>query len=777
MKNENVCGTEKACGGCACGKCGCASCTCENKCKKSHRTDCDVTASCKGTKTVDLVKARQTEPCRETKLIAFAEARRTEPCGSTKLIALAGNPNVGKSTVFNALTGMKQHTGNWTGKTVASARGRFTVGDRAFEIEDIPGTYSLCAHSSEEEVARNFLCFGGADAVVTVCDATCLSRNMILLLQILEVTGKVVCCVNLMDEARRKGIHPDLDLLSERLGIPVVGASARDKRTLSALTETLAAEADRDFGERAPLSVEYSRPIEEALSALAPTVARVCGLRINPRWLSLKLLERDASFERELCRFFGFGLYENEEIAAALDDAEALLEKGGVTSPEKLSELCAETVVKHAERLCEGVVVSDEASCGSYSARDRAADRILTGKFTAFPVMALFFAFIFWLTISGANYPSQLLSEFFFSVGDRLLAALTALGTPAIVTDILIGGVYNVLAWVVSVMLPPMAIFFPLFTLLEDVGYLPRFAYNLDRPFRACRACGKQGLTMCMGFGCNAVGVTGCRIIDSPRERLLAVLTNVFVPCNGRLPALAAVTAMFFTVGVGVGASAVSAAVMTSFIALGVAVTFGVTRLLSQTLLRGVPSSFTLELPPYRKPQFLKILTRSVFDRTLFVLGRAVCVAAPAGLVIWILANVSVGGESLLHTASEFLDPLGRIMGLDGVLLLAFILGFPANEIVLPIAIMAYTGTSTLAELSSYAEMRAIFAANGWTGVTAVCVLLFTLFHFPCSTTLLTVKKETGSVKYTLLAAVIPTAVGFLLCTAVNLAAHLLGLV
>ncbi len=770
MKNEDIRSAEKTCG-------GCASCTCENKCKKSHRTDCDVTASCKRTNCIDLAEAKDSVPCRSTKLIALAEARRSVPCRSTKLIALAGNPNVGKSTVFNALTGMKQHTGNWTGKTVASARGRFAVGDRAFEIEDIPGTYSLNAHSSEEEVARNFLCFGGADAVVTVCDATCLSRNLILVLQILEVTGNVVCCVNLMDEARRKGIHPDLDLLSERLGIPVVGASARDKRTLSALTETLAAEADRDFGERAPLSVEYSRPIEEALSALTPTVARVCGLRINPRWLSLRLLERDASFESELCRFFGFGLYENEEIAAALDDAEALLEKGGVTSPEKLSELCAETVVKHAERLCEGVVVSDEASCGSYSARDRAADRILTGKFTAFPVMALFFAFIFWLTISGANYPSQLLSEFFFSVGDRLLAALTALGTPAIVTDILIGGVYNVLAWVVSVMLPPMAIFFPLFTLLEDVGYLPRFAYNLDRPFRACRACGKQGLTMCMGFGCNAVGVTGCRIIDSPRERLLAVLTNVFVPCNGRLPALAAVTAMFFTVGVGVGASAVSALVMTSFIALGVAVTFGVTYILSRTLLRGVPSSFTLELPPYRKPQFLKILTRSVFDRTLFVLGRAVCVAAPAGLVIWILANVSVGGDSLLHITSEFLDPLGRIMGLDGVLLLAFILGFPANEIVLPIAIMAYTGTSTLAELSSYAEMKALFAANGWTCVTAVCVLLFTLFHFPCSTTLLTVKKETGSMKYTLLAAVIPTVCGMALCIAVNLAAHLLGVV
>lgn len=314
---------------------------------------------------------------------------------------------------------------------------------------------------------------------------------------------------------------------------------------------------------------------------------------------------------------------------------------------------------------------------------------------------------------------------------------------------------------------PAMAIFFPLFTLLEDAGYLPRIAYNLDKPFKRCCACGKQALTMCMGFGCNAAGVIGCRIIDSPRERLLAILTNNFVPCNGRFPTLIAVLTMFFvgTAG-GFFDSVLSAVLLTAAIVLGVVMTLLITRLLSKTVLKGMPSSFTLELPPYRKPQIGKVIVRSIFDRTLFVLGRAVCVAAPAGLLIWLMANVTVGDATILNHCADFLDPVGKLMGLDGVILLAFILGLPANEIVVPIIIMTYMAQGSILELSDLAAMRALFVDHGWTWITAISMMLFSLMHWPCSTTLITIKKETGSWKWTGVSFLIPTVCGIVCCIA-----------
>ena len=380
-------------------------------------------------------------------------------------------------------------------------------------------------------------------------------------------------------------------------------------------------------------------------------------------------------------------------------------------------------------------------------------------------------------TIVGANYPSQLLSGVLFWVQDRLSELFTALHAPDWLHGALVLGVYRVLAWVVSVMLPPMAIFFPLFTLLEDAGYLPRIAYNLDKPFKACRACGKQALTMCMGFGCNAAGIVGCRIIDSPRERLLAILTNNFVPCNGRFPTLIAILTMFFVGSAGGWkASVLSALLLTGVILLGIGLTFTFTRLLSATALKGEPSSFTLELPPYRKPQVGKVIVRSIFDRTLFVLGRAAAVAAPAGLLIWIMANVTMGDATLLHHCATFLDPFAQLMGLDGVILMAFILGFPANEIVIPIILMSYLSQGSLLELGSLGEMKALFLANGWTWLTAVNVMLFSLMHWPCSTTLLTVHKETGSWKWTALAAALPTVAGVVVCMAVTALVRLAGL-
>lgn len=687
-----------------------------------------------------------------------------------KIIALAGNPNVGKSTVFNALTGLNQHTGNWPGKTVANAQGYCKSEKHSYVLVDIPGTYSLMAHSAEEEVARNFICFGAPDAVAVVCDATCLERNMNLVLQTLEISSNVIVCVNLMDEAKRKKINIDLKALRERLGVPVIGVTARKKKSLKMLLDALDLACDQK-GENAPYKVKYSAEIEQAIALVEPEAKRLSCGKINSRWLALKLLDGDSSLLHEICACLGDNFLKNPALFAALNKARAALEDAGI-KPENLKDKTVSAIVAAAENICRGAVIYEKKK---YAERDRRIDRLLTGRTTAYPVMLLLLCLIFWLTITGANYPSELLSRLFAFIGDKLHTAFTALSAPDWLRGALIDGVYRVLSWVVSVMLPPMAIFFPLFTLLEDAGYLPRIAYNLDRPFKRCNACGKQALTICMGFGCNAAGIVGCRIIDSPRERLLAVLTNNFIPCNGRFPMLISVITMFFVAGSAGGfSSLLSVAVLTLAVVFAVGMTFIVTKLLSKTLLKGVPSSFTLELPPYRRPQIGKVLVRSVFDRTLFVLGRAASVAAPAGLIIWLMANVTVSGSSLLSLCSEFLDPLGKLMGLDGVILFAFILGFPANEIVVPIIMMSYLSAGTLENAYGLAEMRSLFVANGWNAVTAVCFIIFALMHWPCSTTLLTIKKETGSLKWTLLAAAIPTAIGIALCILVNFIASVL---
>ncbi len=666
------------------------------------------------------------------------------------VVALAGNPNVGKSTVFNALTGMNQHTGNWTGKTVSNAVGYCSGEKRSYVMVDIPGTYSLMAHSAEEEVARNFLCFGKPDITVVVCDATCLERSMNLVLQTLEITPNVIVCLNLMDEAERKGIKINIEMISKRLGVPVIGITARKKKTLAALISAL-----DGFSCKNPYKINYPQPIEQAISIIEPAIPK--GLS-NPRWLSLRLLDTDQSLENEIRNVWGNGFLNTPELLLAVSKAKALLDKNGLP-PDKISDTVVESLVSAAHAICDGATEGD----GEYSKADRRLDRLFTSRLTGYPIMLLLLAFIFWLTITGANYPSQLLSDFLFGIQEKLSQLFAAMNAPQWLHDCIVLGIYRVPAWVISVMLPPMAIFFPLFTLLEDSGYLPRIAYNLDKPFMRCSACGKQALTMCMGFGCNAVGITGCRIIDSPRERLLAILTNSLVPCNGRFPALISVITIFFVgTSAGILSSLTSASVLTAVIVLGVLMTFAATKLLSQTVLKGIPSSFTLELPPYRKPQFAKTLVRSVFDRTLFVLGRAIAVAAPAGLIIWLTANINIGSLTVLEHFASFLDPFAKLMGLDGVILTAFILGMPANEIVIPIMLMAYCSLGTLPEVT--ADIGMILAENGWTKATALCFILFSLMHWPCSTSLITVKKETGSIKYTVLAAVLPTAMGIIAC-------------
>lgn len=671
-----------------------------------------------------------------------------------KIIALAGNPNVGKSTVFNALTGLKQHTGNWTGKTVSNASGKVSYKDKNYILYDLPGTYSLISHSKEENIARNFLCFEKIDVVVVVCDAVCLEKNFNLVLQILEITSSVVLCINLIDEANKKGIKIDLKKLSSILKIPVVATNARDKKGLNDLLEEV-----ENVSNYEGYKMYYEDEIESSLKKIENVVKKYEP--INPRFWSLQLLMEEKELLEEYEKKYKISL-QNKTKEVLLKEITYLKNK----NIDNVKESIIKKMIEFSSLLCSQVCTFTKKD---YMKKNRKIDEIVTSKTFGIPLMIVLLFGIFWITIVFANYPSTILYDFLFSFEDNLFSFLQYLKVPYWLCDLLVYGMYRVTAWITSVMLPPMAIFFPLFTILEDLGYLPRIAFNLDKCFQKCCTCGKQALTMCMGFGCNAVGVTGCRIIDSKRERLIAILTNSFVPCNGRFPMIIALITMFF-----IGfhntffSGLLSAFLLTLVILLGVFLTFIISKLLSCTILKGETSSFTLELPPYRKPKFLSVIVRSIFDRTLFVLGRALLIAAPAGILIWILANVTINGDSLLIICSNFLNPFANLIGLDGVILFAFILGFPANEIVVPIMIMTYMHTNHLVDLSNLEELKNLFINNGWTFITAICTILFSLIHFPCSTTCLTIKKETGSWKWTIIGFLLPLVVGIIVCFFVN---------
>lgn len=602
-------------------------------------------------------------------------------------IALAGNPNVGKSTVFNALTHLHQHTGNWTGKTITCANGIVRWNGKTFCLVDLPGTYALHSHAAEEDAAREFLQSNTADCIIIVVDATCLERNLIFALQILSITRRAVLCLNLMDEARKKSISIDVPALEKRLEIPVVPCTAAAGKGLDHLMETVET------------------------------------------------------------------LVENNSIKTT--------DQKSVTEFPPLSSF-----VHAAEQIAAETVTVD----ARIPDRDRRIDAILTSRRYGIPIMLALIAVVFFLTITGANVPSEWLSYLLFACAQPLNNLITWLGAPEWLRAMLIDGGWNVLASVVSVMLPPMAIFFPLFTCLEDIGYLPRIAFNLDHVFCKARTCGKQVLTLCMGLGCNAAGVVGCRIIDSERDRMIAILTNTMVPCNGRFPAIISLITLFI---VGTTQSSaktflLAAISLTCVVIVGVFMTLVASWLLSKTILKGMPSAFFLELPPYRRPQVGKIIVRSLRDRTMFVLLRAVCVAAPAGLLIWCIGNIQVGSDTLLTIFAGVLDPFARWIGLDGMILLAFILGFPANEIVIPLVLMGYLSSGTLVEINQLSDLAVLLAQNGWTSVTAVCFILFSLFHWPCSTTCLTIRKETGSTKWMLIGMILPTLFGVTLCFIVH---------
>jgi len=601
-------------------------------------------------------------------------------------IALVGNPNTGKSTIFNSLTGMHQHTGNWTGKTVENAFGISKYKNKTYMFVDLPGTYSLMADSEEEQIAKKYISSGTADITVVVVDATRLERNLNLVYQIFNLTNNVIICVNLIDEAIKKGININLKKLSQELGVPVVGTIAKKKSTILNLSKTISLVCDGKILCN-PIKVEQNID---------------------------KIFEKSHEITMKVCSF----------------------------------------------------------NNTDYNEKDKKIDRILTSKRFGIPIMLLFFCLILWITIVGANYPSELLASLFSYIRPYISGFLIWIHTPNWLISLLIDGIYNTVTWIVSVMLPPMAIFFPLFTLLEDLGYLPRIAFNLDKCFRKCEASGKQSLTMCMGFGCNAAGVIGCRIISSPRERLIAILTNSFVPCNGRFPLLITLATILFSgatqMSTSFGSGIIATIVVAIIVLIGIGFTFLVSSLLSKTLLKGNSDGYVLELPPYRKPKISDVVVHSIVDRTLFVLGRALSVAVPAGIIIWILSNIFVGDYNLLTYVANFFDPFAKLMGLDGYILTAFILGFPANEIVLPIILMCYMQTKSLTSIENIHSIFEILSAHNWTAITVINVMLFSLLHFPCGTTMLTIYKETKSKKWTFLSFALPTVCGVIACMCTN---------
>ena len=684
-------------------------------------------------------------------------------------IALAGNPNTGKSTVFNALTGLRQHTGNWPGKTVTRAEGSFSFHDQRYRIIDLPGTYSLLSTSEDEEVARDFILFGKPDVTVIVVDASRLERNLSLALQILEITDKAVLCLNLMDEARRHHITIDTRTLSRDLGIPVVATSARTKEGIPDLLFAIEEVVSGKFQTKKQTYIDLPKENAEAIAELQSALSELNPELPNTRWLAMRLIEGDESVQKgvEEGTFSAENNPEKQSRVLRIAD-----EYHKILGDSYRNDL-VEAIYAQATTLINASVSTD------FSARsfriDRAIDRVVTHKIWGFPIMFLLLAGVLWITIIGANYPSQWLSDLFVGWLYPLLKdGANALHFPWWLSGFLIDGVYLATTWVISVMLPPMAIFFPLFTLLEDFGYLPRVAFNLDKLFRTAGAHGKQALTMSMGFGCNAAGVVATRIINSPREKLIAIITNNFSLCNGRWPTQILIATLFIGALVPKQWSGTVAMLAVIGIAvLGIVFSFLTSWLLSKTLLKGESSFFVLELPPYRPPRFFQTLYTSLIDRTLIVLWRAIVFAAPAGAVIWLICNLQIAQQPIALWLIQGLDPIGVFIGLNGVILLAYIVAIPANEIVIPTVLMLTTmvlgqtavgeGAGVLMEAST-SQVGVLLHAGGWTLLTAVNLMLFSLLHNPCSTTIYTIYKETQSKKWTLIATLLPVLYGIVVC-------------
>ncbi len=686
-------------------------------------------------------------------------------------IALAGNPNVGKSTVFNNLTGLHQHTGNWPGKTVSRAEGSFKFGENKYKIVDLPGTYSLLSTSIDEEIARNYILFENPAVTLIIVDSTRLERNLNLVFQILEITDNAILVLNLLDEAERKGITINIRQLSKELGIPVVGMNARSKVGMDELLKYIDEVATKKYITKPRKMEQFSPNIETACKNIVTELEQIDPNIPNLRWISLRMLEGDQTIYDEFSEKKSNEILKKEISKEQSQKLFDTIENCRWEIGDSFIDQVVEDIYVRCQKIAEKVIETKQSHKFNW---DVFLDKLFVSKFTGFPIMFLFLAITLWITIQGANIPSAWLGTLLIDDFLPILKQFTSIFLPNWLTGLLIDGGYLATAWVVSVMLPPMAIFFPLFTLLEDFGYLPRVAFNMDSIFRRVGGHGKQALTMTMGFGCNAAGVVATRIIDSPRERLIAIITNNFAMCNGRWPTQILIATIFIgTLAPIEYSSLIASAAVIGVTLLGVLLTLIISLLLSKTVLKGETSIFSFELPPYRPPRILQTLYTSLIDRTIFVLWRAILFAFPAGLVIWGISNISFGNEVLAKQLIDFLNPFGILLGLNGIIILAYLIAIPANEIVIPTILMLTTlvtgisefgnGAGVMFETDSIADTAFLLQSGGWTLLTAINVMIFSLIHNPCSTTIYTIYKETGSIKWTSISTLIPLILGFLI--------------
>ena len=657
-------------------------------------------------------------------------------------VVLLGNPNVGKTSIFNALTKSNEHTGNWTGKTVDFANKKYTYNKQIYNLIDLPGTYSLYSYSKEEEVTRDYIYFEKYDTILIVIDSTLLERNMNLVLETLEINKNAILCLNLIDLANKKGINIDTKKLEKELGIPVIKVCSNNKKDITRLKKVIEKNINKKSN---PYTLQYSKEINKCI--------RKINKEIDNKELSKLLLQNNKNLNDIIYKKYNL---DKEKIENIISNCNLYLEKKDINYNEERLILINNTSNIIANNVCN-----------SSNYKIPLLDKIFNSKLLGIPFLLLILLIILWITIIGSNYPSSLLFNLLFKFNNYLSNFLITINTPAIIHNIIINGILKTLFWVISVMLPPMIIFFPLFAILEESGILPRIAFNTDKIFKNCNCHGKQSLTMCMGLGCNVCGVNACRIIDSKKERLIAIITNSFIPCNGRFPSLITIITMFLVTGSLVNIKV--GIILALFLILSFVITLLISKLLSKTLLKGYSSSFILEMPSFKKTRLKKIIVDTFIEKIFVILKRAILITIPTGIIIWLLSNININYINILSYITNFLDPIAKIFNIDGTILFAILLSFPANEIIIPIILMSYLNGTSLMEYESIKELKEIFVNNGWTIKTAISTLILIMFHFPCSNTLISIKKETNSIKWTIISFILPFIIGLLLCLIISI--------